>query len=151
MDDDDESTSLQLIEEGTALRRFFFRSSTLTESPMDVVNWWESRRLAYNGVVGLTGIVSLLIANMFTLIGPGGQFFGPPIIAIAIYGLLANLFYTGGWIAELLLRPVFGRRTPIVGSALLRYGFAFSVGITLLPTAAAGLDLIFRVVKGVLL
>lgn len=149
--DDDEGTSLQLMDEGTTLRRFFFRNSTSAESPMDVVTWWESRRIAYNAAVGITGVVSLLIANVFAVIGPGGALFGPPIVAIVMYALLANLFYTGGWIAELILRPVFGRRTPVVGSALFRYGFAFSVGLTLLPTAAAGLDLIFRIVKGVLI
>ncbi len=143
-----DGTSIELIDEQTALRRFFFRSSSVVESPLDVVRWWESRRLAYNGAVGLTGLTTMVIANVIALIGPGGGLFGPPPVLIALYAVLANLFYTGGWITELLLRRVFGARTPVVGSALFRYGFAFSVGLTLLPTTAAVLDLAVRVLKG---
>jgi hypothetical protein len=47
-------------------------------------------------------------------------------------GLVA---YTGGWAAELWIRNTLGREMEPVGPTLFRYGFAFSIGLTLFPVA----------------
>jgi hypothetical protein len=133
----------------TVLRRFFFREASLTETPADVIAWWEKRRLAYNVAVGATGLGTLVAVNAIGLVGPEPHPFFPPAIAFLVYGGLANVMYTGGWVAELLLRPVFGRKTPVVGATLFRYGFAFSIGVTLLPIVAAGIDLTLRILKAI--
>ena len=57
-----------------------------------------------------------------------------------MYAVLANVMYTGGWAAELALRPLFGRRTPVVGATIFRYGLAFSLGLTVLPIPVAAID-----------
>ena len=140
-DDDDGET--------TVLRRFFFREASLAESPGDVVGWWEKRRLAFNAAVGVTGLGTLVAINALSLIGPSAHTVIPPAIAILVYGGLANVMYTGGWVAELLLRPLFGRKTPVVGAAMFRYGFAFSIGVTLLPIVVAGIDLTLRILSAI--
>jgi hypothetical protein len=147
---DDLPALRDIEEESSAVRRFFFRDASLTTAPAESVTWWEKRRLPYNLAVGAAGVSTLVTLNVLQLIGPDGQPFVPPLPAIVAYGLLANVMYTGGWIAELLVRPLFGRKTPVVGATLFRYGFAFSVGLTLLPITIGFLDLVVRVLKAVL-
>ena len=67
---------------------------------------------------------------------------GPPLLAVVVYAVIANCFFTCGWVAELMLRPVFGRRTGTVGATLFRYGLAFSVGITLIPAGLSALQVL---------
>ncbi|MEO7363140.1 MAG: hypothetical protein ABI120_22595 [Gemmatimonadaceae bacterium] len=141
-------TGLELFGEDTpsAARRLFFRDASGTETPTDVVRWWEKRRLAYSIGVGTTGLVSFGIMTFFNAIGPNGKFYaGPPLAAVVAFGVLANVFYTSGWFIELFaLRPVFGRRAGTVGAALYRYGFPFSVGLTLLPIGLSLIGLALR-------
>ncbi len=108
---------------------------TLVRSPLRVVQWWESRRLTYNAIVGGVGLVSL--GWMFVLVrlmaNPGPLEWQPFVIGPIVYGLAANLCYTSGWIVENVVerwleRPVYG-----LGPALFRYGLVFSIGLTLLP------------------
>jgi hypothetical protein len=130
------------------LRRLLFRDSPTPLSAGQVVRWWESRRLAYNAIVGATGVMSLLLANLVGVLGPYGHVFGfPPLIAIGVVGALANICYTAGPLAELAFNGVMQRPNNVVGPAFFRYGTAFSVGITLLPLAAAKIDLAFRVIR----
>ena len=131
----------------TALRQFFFREASVSQAGTDVIGWWEKRRVAYNLAVGATGVATLVACNVLGLVGPGAHSFVPPLGLVAVYGALANVMYTGGWVAELSLRPLFGRKTPVVGATLFRYGFAFSVGVTLLPIVVASIDLGFRVLR----
>jgi hypothetical protein len=67
-----------------------------------------------------------------------------------IYGTMANICYTGGWVAELFLRRYIRDDDGIAGAALFRYGFAFSVGLTLLPAGIAILFWLARGVRGIL-
>ncbi|MEO7996626.1 MAG: hypothetical protein ABI852_04230 [Gemmatimonadaceae bacterium] len=142
-------TGLELFGEDTpsAARQLLFRDSAGAETPADVVRWWEKRRLAYNIGVGSVGLVSLGVMTVSNSVGPHGKFYaGPPLAAIIAFGVLANLFYTTGWLSEIMLRPLFGRRTGTVGAAIFRYGFAFSIGLTLLPMGLSVLGLMLRVV-----
>jgi hypothetical protein len=54
---------------------------------------------------------------------------------VVAYGVVANVFYTSGWVIEnvverWLRHPVYG-----FGPALFRHGLVFSVGLTLFPAA----------------
>jgi hypothetical protein len=127
------------------LQKVLFEPS-LVRSPLRVVQWWESRRLFYNMVVGGTGLVSgawlYLIDSLFR--GHLGPIPWEPVVA---FGVLANVCYTSGWMVENLVerwlqRPVYG-----LGPALFRYGLAFSVGLTLLP---AGLMTAVGLIAGIL-
>ena len=80
-------------------------------SGWDVILRWEGRRFLYNMIMAGVGIVTcVLLISCGVLAEPlVGEAIGvpdPPIIAplgILAYGIMANICYTGGWIAELLL------------------------------------------------
>ena len=109
---------------------------TLARSPLRVLQWWESRRLSYNLIVGGTGVATLVYINALeVLLGQGmlTDLTGRGALAIATYGVLANVCYTMGWVTETIVgrwlkRPIYG-----LGPALFRHGLVFSVGLTLLP------------------
>lgn len=123
----------------SALTRFFFRHEVSCRSPAQVIAWWEARRLPYNLAVGAAGLTTLSVVHLLFRLPP----FAEPMpvlgsLAVAgVYGLLANVCYTGGWIAELAIRRAGGNELEPVGPALFRYGFVFSIGLTLFPAALA--------------
>jgi hypothetical protein len=119
---------------------------TLVRSPLRVIRWWESRRLMYNALVGAVGLVTLAYVYAVELLVLG-HIAGPPWQAVVAYGLVANVFYTLGWVVENIVerwlkRPLYG-----IGPALFRHGLVFSLGLTVLPaflvTLAAIADTIF--------
>jgi hypothetical protein len=74
------------------------------------------------------------------LIPPGAQVLPFPWGPVLVYGLAANLSYTLGPAADLLFRRALGERGTAVGPVLFRYGFVFSLGLTLLPVPIALFD-----------
>jgi hypothetical protein len=128
------------------LTRLLFEP-TLIRSPLRVIQWWESRRPAYNVIVGAFGAGTLLYANAVSVLVTG-DWFRVPWQGVVAYALAANVCYTAGWMAEnvvqrWLKRPIYG-----FGPALFRHGLVFSIGLTVLPAAlvtlAAIAGLIFR-------
>ena len=121
----------------SALTRFFFRSEVTCRTPGEVVRWWEARRGGFNLAVGGTGLVTLTAVHLISRIPPSGLEvpWQPTVFIPLVYGLLANVAYTGGWAAELWIRNTLGREMEPVGPTLFRYGFAFSIGLTLFPVA----------------
>src|SRR5580692_11679430 len=100
------------------LERLLRRTLYCREPPrldgIDVVMWWETRRLFYNVIVGVVGIVSAILLIICSVIAdalihdpigmPDPPMFG--VVAAVLYGIMANICYTGGWMAELLLLKV---------------------------------------------
>ena len=56
-----------------------------------------------------------------------------PALAIVAYALMANLCYSLGPILDGFIHRRWGPEYAVVGPTLFRYGFVFSVGLTLLP------------------
>ena len=102
-----------------------FPLPAVRRSPLGILMWWESRRLVYNVVVGVTGVATLAVISAISLIPPGLPGIRPPLVAILAYGALANICYT--------LQQLWKDKVLPVGPALFRQGLAFSVGLTLLP------------------
>ena len=109
-----------------------------------VLRWWESRRFFFNYVVGCTGVIScaLSIVCAFMAESMVGEPIGLPdgpllgIFGILFYAILANLFYTGGWICELLMRTTMtAERSDALGLKAFRVGVQVSILITLCPAA----------------
>jgi len=109
--------------------------------PAHVVAWWELRRLPYNLIVGVT---SLLTLSVFFAVAWGCELSGglplgqpkPPllvIIAIAAYWIVTNVFYTFGWILELLVARVWHVSTPVFGPIVFTVFTAISLVVTLIP------------------
>ncbi|MGC2321862.1 MAG: hypothetical protein WA463_04445, partial [Terriglobales bacterium] len=115
-------------------------------SPWDAIGWWESRRIPFNLIVGSAGIVSCLVAGIVSL---GSSFlfnsdFGlpdPPLFAlfgIIIYGIMANICFTGGWLAELLVRKAWPQEADRFATLSFSLGLVFSVLLTLTPGLVIG-------------
>jgi hypothetical protein len=128
----------------TAVEKYFFTSLYYPHNGWSVIGWWESRRPLFNLCVGMAGLVSLGAASVFAHLPPHPMVLRFPWTAVLLYGFLANAGYSMGSLADLLLRRWLGDRAPAVAPALFRYGFVFSLGLTLLPIPLAGLGWLFR-------
>jgi hypothetical protein len=73
-----------------------------------VIRWWELRRLLYNAVLFLIGMISILAMELLMerVIPPGEDAVEPFVLALGVlvYGIVANLCFTSGWIVELVGR-----------------------------------------------
>ena len=126
----------------TALTSVLFPEPTLRRSPGAVLGWWERRRPLYNAVVGATGLVTISVLSL--ALGPV-MFVQPGTwIGITAYGVAANLCYSLGAPAELLLERWIGRETYGLGPTLFRYGLIYSVGLTLFPLALGAFAVIAK-------
>ena len=63
---------------------------------------------------------------------------------------MANVCYSLGACAEILLQKVWGWKLLPTGPVLFRMGLTFSVGLTLLPVPLAGWDWTVRLTRYVL-
>lgn len=106
------------------------------QSILDMIQWWEKRRLLYNVIVGLSGILtSIIIMKLHRSIAFSEILW----YAVLPYGIFSNLAYLVGWVFELLLRYYFkiklnlsSRRTLLgVGIAISILPFIFIILIIL--------------------
>lgn len=58
---------------------------------------------------------------------------GLVVLVVLIYGICANLFYTFGWIAELIVRKVWPGEAERFATTTFALGLAFSVLLTIAP------------------
>jgi hypothetical protein len=114
------------------LEDVLFPPADYRRTTLSTLAWWESRRGTYNIVVGATGLITLAVVRLISVIPPGipMSFDWRPVVA---YGVMANVCYTLGFGIEFVLSRLMRGRAPAIGPALFRQGLAFSVGLTLLP------------------
>jgi hypothetical protein len=119
----------------TALTEIFFGTVYFPRNGWTVVRWWEARRPVYNAAVGGTGLVTLAALALLNAL--------PPLVVTVqialVYGIVANICYSLGPLFDLLARRLGGPDYAPVGPTLFRYGFVFSIGLTLFPVMIAGL------------
>jgi hypothetical protein len=128
---------------GKLVRLRLFSRRRAPERAWDIISWWEARRLPYNLIVGATGIATaivMLITGYVTehVVGeaigvPASPFFA--LMGVIVYGIMANVCFTGGWILELLSRRIWGTRADAFGEIALTWGTLGSVLLTLAPAA----------------
>lgn len=118
---------------GTAVERYLFSPLYTPSSGWAVLRWWERRRLFYNLSVGAAGLLTLATASLAAWLAPNPGWTGPPLAIVPVYAIAANLFYSLGAPVDLLLRRHLGDKAGPVAQAIFRYGYAFSIGLTLLP------------------
>ena len=116
----------------TAVQRWFFTPLYYPRGPLQVIGWWERRRLMYNVSVGAAGVVTLAVGVALGVLPVPGSM-PSELMGVLLYGILANVCYTMGSVADLVLRRILGIRAPDIAPVLFRYGYVFSVGLTLLP------------------
>lgn len=126
----------------TLLKGWRFERGEPLTGDADVIRWWEIRRPFFNVVVGCTGLLTcvLMLACAFIAEPIVGEAIGLPdgavlgLAGILMYGILANICYTGGWFCELLLRSATTAKTSSsFGVRAFRIGMIFSVFLTLCP------------------
>lgn len=118
-----------------------FKRTAEYETSWQIIAWWEARRVPYNLIVGVTGIFTSMSCLAAAAVGekylrvPIGLP-DPPIFAIfsvIAYGVMANICYTGGWIAELIANKVWQDQAQRFGPITFTFGILFSIMLTLLP------------------
>lgn len=112
-------------------------------SPMrwwQVINWWELRRIPFNLLIGVYGIVCLAIF-FWGIMGSGhleaGEDAVEPIALLAA-PFLVNICYTLGWIVELPARFLCPSLSPKLGPWLLKVGLCFSLFVISIPALCWG-------------
>jgi hypothetical protein len=117
-------------------------------SPASILKWWERRRPAYNVAVGAAGAFSLLAMTGIMRIPPHPfeMRTGVPWQTVVAFGVLANVCYLLGPTVEILAHKLWGSSVLPIGPALYRMGLTFTVGLALLPTLLAIIQLMVRIV-----
>jgi len=128
----------------TAVEKYFFTPLYYPHNTWSVIGWWESRRPVFNLCVGGAGLLSLGTVALLQSLPPHPGTFPFPWTGVVVYGVLANAGYTLGPATDLVLRRLLGDRAPAVAPALFRYGFVFSLGLTVLPIPLAALGWLAR-------
>jgi hypothetical protein len=107
------------------------------KQPWDAVAWWEIRRIPFNLLLLAVGLVSgVIVALIGSRVFDPTRDIGSPFLAVAMYAIAANLFYTLGWATELLWAWGDTARTSAVRPKVFRVGLIFSAVLTLLPAVA---------------
>jgi hypothetical protein len=143
----------------TALRvSVLCRRDAPVNSARDVIGWWEARRIPFNLIVGSAGILTCIFIG---IVGLSSELlfkseFGLPdpplfaLVAIVIYGVIANVCFTGGWIIELLIRQMWPWEADRFATLSFSLGIVFSVLLTLSPAFLVGTVGLFKLLKRLL-
>jgi hypothetical protein len=110
----------------------------------EIILWWEKRRIIYNLIVGIMGIISLILFLTYMLKSghwkPVVESVEPLALVLAFVQII-NLFYTLGWIVELILWVISVRRLKI-GPLLFITGTSASIIVVCYPAIFWGLVLL---------
>jgi len=125
----------------TGFRLFQRNEENMTS--LQIILWWEARRLFFNIVVGIAGLITIVIMLFTAVIAE--KLFNEPIgwpdpplfaiIGVILYVIGANVCYTAGWLAELISRKVWREKAKDLAEILFTLGVVFSFFLTLLPSA----------------
>jgi hypothetical protein len=116
---------------------WFFATRPPQTSLWRVVLWWEVRRLPFNLIVGLYGLVCL-VAFFWAITTSGHLQAGEDVLeplALLAAPIAVNLFYTLGWLVEVPSRLVVSDLAPRFGPLLLKLGLGLGVFLITLPAA----------------
>ena len=129
------------------LVEWLFETPAPTPTSLSVILWWEKRRVTYNAIIGIYGLVSLVLVHVLAgwsgKLDPGEDAV-EPLLVIFVVPILINLFYTAGWVVELSVRFLGPDHNLILGPALLKLGIAFSFLMLTLPACFWGITLVLR-------
>ena len=123
----------------------------------DVIGWWEARRIPFNLIVGSAGVLTCFLVGITAVATETfGTEFGlpdPPVFAlfgVIAYAIAANLCFTGGWLAELVVRRIWPAEADRFATLSLSTGVVFSVLLTLAPGVVIGAAGLFQALTHVL-
>jgi hypothetical protein len=121
-----------------ALLKNIFTASYARSTNKEIILWWESRRIFYNLIMLIAGSFTVLLAlilNEIVFIDLVNVI--PPIL---IFALCANLFYTLGWIIEIVCCKLIPEKKLLqnagtilfIGGIIISVLFTFAIDIALL-------------------
>jgi hypothetical protein len=93
---------------------------------LQIIGWWEVRRILYNLIVLACGIISISIMSLLIKLNPGEDL-EEPIVIIA-FALFCNISYTLGWITE-----IFIKRSQVYGAKMFKLGLFSTIVLVFLP------------------
>jgi hypothetical protein len=97
-------------------------------TPREVIGWWERRRLYYNLIIFVWAAILICVFILGhredDLLGDSPRIFSGYLLG---FQLPANIFYTGGWIADLVVKKVLRRPSAWFGPCALGLGIAASL------------------------
>jgi hypothetical protein len=95
-----------------------------------IVHWWEARRLYYNVIVFLEYVIAVAATVVMHppegSLWPGWSAIGALLLMSLAFVLPANIWYTGAWIAEWVLRIIWPRLPSRFSPWMLSIGIIFS-------------------------
>jgi hypothetical protein len=116
-------------------RSWFFAQQEPSVRWWRVILWWELRRIPFNVLIGVYGVMCLAIFFWGILgsgiLRPGEDAVEPMALVAAPFAV--NICYTFGWLVELVARLVRPSLTPRLGPRLLRLGLGFSMFVISIP------------------
>lgn len=116
--------------------------------PIEIIAWWEIRRVPYNLIIGITAVFSLaLFLLLITAVGelkPGEDAVEP--MALMAAAVIMNLCYTAGWVVELVLMAI-RRHDARMGPLLFKAGTAFSLVVAVIPSAFWGVVALLKLAR----
>jgi hypothetical protein len=122
----------------SAAQRFaswLFSNPKNPDSPQQVIVWWELRRLAFNLIIGVYGVLCLVV--FFAAITTSGylELWEDAVEPLALIAapFIVNALYTLGWIVELTYRSIEPEVSPQFGPRLLKLGLALSLFLITVP------------------
>ncbi|MBE7442897.1 MAG: hypothetical protein KF732_12370 [Flavobacteriales bacterium] len=121
------------------LKRLFILNTDDSRPWIKIILWWEFRRILYNFLLIVFGIFALTILSF--IVKDLWSFFSPPIFFLMWTGLflfLANVFYTSGWIFQLITRNSSNKFINRIRPKVFIYGLLLSFGIELIPSILTG-------------
>jgi len=113
-----------------ALLRDLFAAAPNHTSNREVIIWWERRRVFYNTVMLAAGLFTIILALVLNeIIFTDLVNTLPPIL---IFALSANLFYTLGWVMEIVCRKFIPQKELVqkAGPVFFIAGISISVLFT---------------------
>lgn len=118
------------------------------------IGWWEARRVPFNLVVAIAGTVTVVVVSVVGLAATllFHSDFGLPdpplfaVIGVIVYALAVNVCYTGGWLAEILIRTAWPEQADRFATLSLSLGLLLTVLVTLVPAVVVSATGIFRLV-----
>ena len=117
---------------------------TVDRNLFQIIIWWELRRILYNIIVLIAGILSIVImvtaASGRVHLEPGEDFYEQ--IMIPIFAFLCNIGYTLGWLTE-----VFIKRSLTYGPKMFRRGLYLTLFLIFLPSTMWVIIAAFDMVK----
>lgn len=129
----------------TKIYNWFFIVPPGERSALQIIAWWEIRRIPFNILIGTIGIISLIL--LFKFVGeaevshPEEDIIEPISLLLAPFGI--NFCYTFGWIGEIAFSRIWKVNDPKLGTKLLQTGTGITLFFAILPTLIWGIIFIF--------